>query len=211
MKYVVYINTLIVFFIFFSLAFLTLTAFAATSNTVTTKVGNPSTQSPVSNPGTSTPQNASSCPIPQGVVTCGTKTTPVNGPLGVCGHCDVGYGAANTAKYCSFSGNDMAIDIQTYDLQEVKLPQIDGHNIRWTYDNEYPGSPATIIFNGVDTVTADTYAIQFHHVHPGSGNKGTYMSGDKAANTCSGCGAGHVHVQLAKGNSWLDATQYLCK
>lgn len=212
MKYKIYFNTLAVFILLFSLFFFAITVLAVSSNPVTTKVGDPRVEAPGVNPPSS--QNASSCPIPQGVITCGSKNTPISG----CGHCGVGYGEENTRAYCrAGSGNDQAIDISGVDFQEIQLPKLNGHIIKWTFLRQQEGTPTTQVYSGKDMLTGDQFIIQFHHTERDSGNGGEHFSGEKGGQICgNGCekrvSMGHVHVQLASSTGdWFDATQYLCK
>lgn len=157
----------------------------------------------------------SSCPVPNGTINCGSQMTPVNGPLGLCGHCGTGYTSSKEIQNCqNYPENKYSIDIGTTASQAVFLPTINNNNISWRFVAEQPGGTGYIqIFAGEDASTQEKYSLQIHHTESGSGNPGNHRSGDRAATACSTCGAGHVHVQLRSDStgSWLDAAQILCK
>ncbi len=161
--------------------------------------------------------DASSCPIPNGTITCGSKNRPVNG----CGHCGVGYPRPDL---CTYDGISYAMDIggdnneSTFD--PVYLPKINGHVIKWTFEDQVNGStPPQAIqrYRGVDELTDERYFISLHHTQSGTGNRGAnVVSGDIGARICAnGCNENHVHVQLgrviASGTDWLEGPDYLCK
>jgi hypothetical protein len=158
------------------------------------------------------PGDATSCPIANGVLTCGSQMTPVDGPLGLCGHCGVGYNAP-----CNYEGTKFAIDIDGVAGDNVVLPLINGHNVKWTFFYEEPrGTGEAILgYGGEDTVTGDTYYLQLHHVAAGSQNRNEAYSGDSGARICSTCD--HLHVQMGAGatgpntTTWLDGAQFFCR
>lgn len=176
--------------------------FRTDSNTVTTKVGNPSSGGSIA-----------SCPIPNGIITCGSKNVPING----CGHCGLGYEAymAN----CTYPGIYYAMDIAGADFTNVILPSVSGKIIQWTFSGQTNniGNQAIQLYSGTDSSTGEKFWIQFHHTQPGSGLSGTRSSGEIGAKICGdGCGMGHVHVEFAKidpsgGTVWQDAPDYFCR
>lgn len=157
----------------------------------------------------------SSCPVPNGTITCGSQMTPVNGSLGLCGHCGAGYTSPQELRNCqSYPENKYAIDIATKASETVFFPTINNHSISWRFVRQDDGSLGYIqIFAGEDTSTQEKYSLQIHHTEFGKGNRGTGKSGDYAASSCATCGAGHVHVQLRSDSTgqWLDAAQILCR
>lgn len=174
--------------------------FRTDSNTVTTKVGNPQTQT------------IAACPIPGGNITCGSKNVPVNG----CGHCGIGYQAY--MKGCTYEGIYFAMDIAGNDLQNVILPSVDGKTIQWSFVSQTnsDGSQAIQRYSGTNITTGEKYWLQLHHTNPGSATKGIKPSGEVGAQICgNGCNMKHVHVEFAKidasGTKWQDAPSYFCK
>ncbi|MBI4092222.1 MAG: hypothetical protein HY427_03400 [Candidatus Levybacteria bacterium] len=166
-------------------------------------------------PSTGGPLAATDCPIDNGVITCGSLFTPINGPLGLCAHCGIGYNAP-----CNFLGTRYAIDIEGVDFTDVKLPKINNNIIRWIFSYQASRGPNEAIFGyaGEDPNTAGRYYLQLHHVAPGSQKTGTAYSGDIGAKICgNGCAKGHVHVQLGTGatsantTTWADAAQFFCR
>lgn len=166
-------------------------------------------------PSTGGPLAATDCPIDNGVITCGSLFTPINGPLGLCAHCGVGYNAP-----CNFPGTKYAIDIAGVDFTDVKLPKINNNIIKWTFFYEASRGSNEAIFGyaGEDPNTAGRYYLQLHHVAPGSQKNGTSYSGDIGAKICgNGCAKGHVHVQLGTGatsastTTWIDVAQFFCR
>jgi hypothetical protein len=163
------------------------------------------------------PIAGASCPIPNGTITCGSKANPING----CAHCDADYirryDPQNRA--CSYPQTHYAMDIGGSDLQEVILPTINGHQIKWVFTyEEYKTSNESIKgFAGEDTQNGDRFYLQLHHVDPGGFPGSEYSSGDVGAKICgNGCGQRHVHVELGTGGTslgsvtWADATQFFC-
>jgi hypothetical protein len=157
------------------------------------------------------PVAAGSCPIASGVVTCGSQMTPVNGPLGLCGHCSVGY-----KHPCDYEGTKHAIDIDGEPGDSAILPTVNGNNMKWTFypDGSRGGNDAIIAYSGEDMVTGLTYYLHFHHVAGGSQIDGSAYSGDVGAKICDTCN--HLHVQLGTGapgpgsTNWADAAQFFC-
>lgn len=161
------------------------------------------------------PSIASDCPVTGGTITCGSKKTPVNG----CGHCGTGYGAENM-KECTYEGINWAIDIKGSKGDPIFLPQIGGHDVKWTNVGQEitkNGAGGAIQkYVGTDQTTQDQYFIRFHHTSLGSGAAGTALSGTAGGTICSSCNVDpHVHVELMGGkvstNSYLDAAVYLCR
>lgn len=179
------------------------------SNTVTTRVGNP----PPS-PDNSESIDATSCPIPNGTITCGSKAVPVSS----CGHCGIGY----EGYPCNYDSLKYAMDVGAHPLDPIYMPLVNGKKIRWTFSHQTvhtDGITAIQYYGGIDDDTQEQYWIQFHHTKPGSGG-GTIFSGDRGATVCqSGCSTGsgpHVHIEFAKidsaGNKlWQDAPSYFCR
>lgn len=161
---------------------------------------------------------ATSCPVAiNPTLNCGSKIVPLNGPLGLCGHCGAGYGGENK-DLCNnpLSGISHAIDVGTPNGSPVYFPTILGETIRWTSLIPSVGSIGAIYSYNGTSPTGKQYHIEFHHAQPGSGKLGVYNSGEAAATTCTGAGCtNHIHVELGTGSSsggpWLEAPDYLCR
>lgn len=153
-----------------------------------------------------------SCPIPGATVTCGSKFTPRYD----CGHCGLNY--PDTTNSCSnpnYIGINYAEDIGGNDLQPYVFPSIGGHNIDWTFSSQTSSSPGvTLNYSGIDPLTNDQYWLEYHHSDAGS-NVSSGKSGETAGRICgNGCGARHVHVELAKvgssGRQYIDGGADIC-
>lgn len=166
---------------------------------------------------------SASCPIANGMVTCGSKNNAING----CGHCDASYIARYDPenRSCSFPNTQYAMDIGGNDFQEVYLPTINGHQIKWDFipeGEESRGANESLFgYAGEDTQNGDRFYLQLIHVQPGSQAAGSVYSGTIGARICgNGCRNGrnarHVHVELGTGGTslgnvtWADATQFFC-
>lgn len=174
---------------------------------------------------TSGNNTASDCPIPNGTVTCGSLSSPVTIGGETCGHCDEAYKIkyGMTASCAQYPQTKYAIDIGGASLQEVKLPMVNGHKIKWFFNHEEAKSSIESLlgYGGEDTTDNTKYYLQLHHMAPGSNqplNTIAY-SGDIGGKICNGCspGGSHVHVEIGSGAttlgnaSWLDAPQFFCK
>ena len=170
----------------------------------------------------SNPIAANSCPISGGVVTCGSEfTLDTNG----CGHCTPAYIKDwDSGGWCAKDrGIHYAMDIGAKAGQEVYLPKVNDHMIKWTlsYEEVRPDYAQAIYgYSGEDETTGDKYYIQFHHVEIGSQNAGgTHESGEIGARVCTSCNPGnyHLHMQLGAGGvgpggtQWIDTPKYFCK
>ena len=170
----------------------------------------------------SNPIAANSCPISGGVVTCGSEfTLDANG----CGHCTPAYIKDwDSGGWCAKDrGIHYAMDIGAKAGQEVYLPKVNDHMIKWTlsYEEVRPDYAQAIYgYSGEDETTGDKYYIQFHHVEIGSQNAGgTHESGEIGARVCTSCNPGnyHLHMQLGAGGvgpggtQWIDTPKYFCK